>query len=98
MKQLYSCGALDRVLGLKYAVTCVCCSSSAATPNQSPPNQLLVGIVEALFKFPPFFDTATKKVRNYKKIQKSVVSTSFLAHQRGLLCVLPCWTRLYCRK
>eukprot|EP00775_Hariotina_reticulata_P008701 gene8701-8882_t len=38
--------------------------SSAVTPNQSPPNQLLVGVVEALFKFPPFFDTATKKARS----------------------------------
>lgn len=28
----------------------------------NPPNPLLVGLVEALFAFPPFFDSATKKV------------------------------------
>lgn len=43
---------------------CCACSSSTAAPLAlaNPPNPLLVGLVEALFAFPPFFDSATKKV------------------------------------
>lgn len=41
----------------------VCCSSAGAPAAlANPPNPLLVSFVEALFKFPPLFDSATKKV------------------------------------
>lgn len=38
---------------------------SAPPVLASPPNPLLVGLVEALFKLPPVFDSATKKVRSH---------------------------------
>eukprot|EP00879_Flechtneria_rotunda_P009139 GHRR01009568.1.p1 GENE.GHRR01009568.1~~GHRR01009568.1.p1 ORF type:complete len:365 (+),score=126.47 GHRR01009568.1:87-1181(+) len=33
-------------------------------PSTKPPNPLLVSVVEALFKFPPFFESATQKARS----------------------------------
>jgi hypothetical protein len=40
-----------------------CCSTGGAVAAlANPPNPLLVTAVEALFKFPPLFDSATKKV------------------------------------
>jgi hypothetical protein len=42
------------------AVIVRCCSTPAALV--SPPNPMLVSVVEALFKFPPLFEQATKKV------------------------------------
>lgn len=43
----------------------MCCRAQAATGSVVPPrpkNELLVGLVEALFKFPPFFSLAAKNV------------------------------------
>lgn len=43
-------------------------SCHAAAPTRPVGNPLLMAAVEALFKFPPFFDMATKQVSGWRGV------------------------------